>query len=300
MSQETIKMVADKTRLIVGDEYEVLAATGNESVDIKELKDAINRGKKTISMTCMRWIEGTTVPEWKMAINLSDTESVEKYLQFIFRVCTPTSNKDKAYVVDYNPQHTAKMIFEWASEKAYRDGNDDPSEAIREYLEYYNIFMASENGPQFKQMDVEYIMNQIRNSDYTAETLLKVNRYVDFTNPGILMFKDSGSLSSVLTKEFTFSDNGVNDSKNYKILNRKEITKQEKDEWEVAKKNIKTLMSRLPLISKVTGYESVEDIIKHISDSEFYDGISVEKRWLELLVQHNIIDTYYVNLQLAS
>jgi superfamily II DNA or RNA helicase len=300
MSQETIKAVASKAKAIVGDDYEVLVATGNESVDIKELQDAINRGKKTISMTCMRWIEGTTVPEWKMAINLSDTESIEKYLQFIFRLCTPAPNKDKAYVIDYNPQHTAKMIFEWASEKAYREENDDPSTAIREYLECYNVYRASESGPQFKEMDVEYIMNQIRNSDYSAETLLKTNRYVDFSRPEIAMFKDTGSLDNVMIKSFEFSDNGIDESPNYKILNKKESDKQQKSELELAKKNIKALMSRLPIVSRITGYKTVEDIIENVEADEFKDGVDVDKKWLELLVNKKIIDTYYVNIHLNN
>ena len=296
-SQETIKLVAERIRNIVDDSYEVLAATGNEAVDISELKSAIARDKKTIALTCMRWIEGTTVPEWKMAINLSDTESVEKYLQFIFRVCSPASNKDKAYVVDYNPQHTATMIFEWASEKAYREDEDDPSEAIRQYLECYNVFQAGD-GPQFEQMDIEYIMDQIRNSDYSAETLLKVNKYVNFDNPLVIQFVNTGSLDTTMVKQFELSENEIGSGKNYKVLNKKEANKREKSDLEQAKKNIKALMSRLPIVSRITGFNTVENIIEHIDADEFKDGVDVDKKWLELLVNNKIIDTYYVNLHL--
>jgi hypothetical protein len=299
MSTETIKLVAERIRNIVGSEYEVLAATGNEAVDIAELKSAIDSGKKTIALTCMRWIEGTTVPEWKMSINLSDTESIEKYLQFIFRVCTPASNKDKAYVVDYNPQHTAKMIFEWASEKAYREEEGSPSEAIRQYLECYNVYQASDDA-EFISMDVEYIMDQIRNSDYSAATLLKSNTYINFNIDEVIMFKDTGSIDALITKHFEISDNETGSGKNYKVLNKKESTKQERSELEHAKRNIKALMSRLPIVSRITGFDTVEDIIEHIDADEFKDGVDIDKKWLELLVSKNIIDTYYVNLYLKN
>jgi superfamily II DNA or RNA helicase len=299
MSVKTIKLVSERIKNIVGDEYEILTVSGDKKPKINELHSRIKQNKKTISLTCESWIEGTTVQEWNMAINLSDTESIEKYLQFIFRVCTPAPNKDKAYVVDYNPKHTATMIFEWASEKAYREENDDPSEAIRQYLECYNVFQAGD-GPQFEQMDIEYIMNQIRNSDYSAETLLKTNRYVDFSKVEVLMFKDTGSLDVTMTKQFKLSENEIGSGKNYKVLNKKEATKQEKSELEQAKKNIKALMSRLPIVSRITGYETVEDIIENIDADEFKDGVDIDKKWLELLVSKNIIDTYYVNLYLKN
>jgi hypothetical protein len=59
-------------------------------------------------------------------------------------------------------------------------------------------------------------------------------------------------------------------------------------------------MSRLPIVSRITGFDTVEDIIEHIDADEFKDGVDIDKKWLELLVNKKIIDTYYVNLYLKN
>ena len=59
-------------------------------------------------------------------------------------------------------------------------------------------------------------------------------------------------------------------------------------------------MSRVPIVSRITGFETVEVFIENVKADEFKDGVEVDKKWLELLVNHKIIDTYYVNIHLAS
>ena len=129
----------------ITDEYEVFAATADKTKDIKEVQDAIQdhkegRGKKTITLTIGRFVEGTTVPEWNGAFVMSDTSSLEKYFQFIFRVCSPAEGKDTAYVFDFSKDRAFEMVYAFALATAHNNDNEDIQEIVRQWLDNNNIF----------------------------------------------------------------------------------------------------------------------------------------------------------------
>ena len=134
---QNVNMISALAKMIkeIAPEYEVLNASGNNVKNIDEVHDTIKRHDKTITLTCDRFKEGTTVPEWTGAFVLTDTESVEFYFQFIFRVGTPNKGKDTAYVFDFNPERTFNMMFEVSNSRAINTDNDDVQEVMREYLD---------------------------------------------------------------------------------------------------------------------------------------------------------------------
>ena len=160
----------------ITDEYEVFAATADKTKDIKEVQDAIQdhkegRGKKTITLTIGRFVEGTTVPEWNGAFVMSDTSSLEKYFQFIFRVCSPAEGKDMAYVFDFSKDRAFEMVYAFALATAHNNDNEDIQEIVRQWLDNNNIFW--DGGVGMTQIEVSDILAMVKDGDFGQRALVR-------------------------------------------------------------------------------------------------------------------------------
>jgi len=142
--------------------FDIIPATGNVVTDIDEVKERINKSDRTITLTCYRFKEGTSVPEWNGVLMLDDGKSIEEYLQAIFRVQNPNpeENKDECYVFDFNPTRALKMTYE-ICENTDKSGKKSADEVIREYLDYAPILDYRNN--QFKRkVKVDEIIEAFR------------------------------------------------------------------------------------------------------------------------------------------
>jgi len=178
-----VKMIEAAAVLIEElSDYHVIVATGNNVTDINQVHDAIGSNNKTITLTNMRFVEGTTVPQWNGAFVLSETDSVEKYFQFIFRAASPAPGKDKAMVFDFDLSRTFNMVFEFTNGHATNTEQTDTQGVIKQWIDNFNIYRAGD-GPQAELVEVGDILEEIANGDYRSATLLKsYKNYVDLSN----------------------------------------------------------------------------------------------------------------------
>jgi hypothetical protein len=287
---------------VTNEEIKVFAATGNETDHITEIKEFLkwNKNKKSVVLSINRFTRGTTIPEWDATFLLNETESAEYYFQSAFRPTTPAENKNKGYVFDWSANRTLIMVAEYARRSAYRQGITNPEVIMKEIQDNFNIF-GVDGGVEFRKKPVEDILNAVRNSDYSANTLKNSgNYYIKLDNISeALLAKIVGmdkEASKRLKLTISSSEGIMKKGKNYNIKsvpNKKQFDKERSD----IISRISTLISRLPIICEL-GYTTVEDIVENLPDEWFYGATKSEKGILRMLVEEKIIDTYKINLHL--
>jgi hypothetical protein len=297
-----VKMIESLGDLIndVTDEYEVFVASGNNCTKIQDVHDAIKLGnKKTITLTNFRFIEGTTVPEWTGAFVMSDTESVEKYFQFIFRVASPNANKDKGYVFDFSPERSYQMMFEFVNAHIANNDETDTKGLMKEWLDNYPIFREG-TGPEFRKVQVEEVLEVINTGDYRAATLTRsIDKYLnyDLLQNVIDDFVDINTKRNVQIKIQSHTNN-ITKGKNYSLSGRADATKSDLNLLKEAAANISGIVAALPLISYLTDLKTVEEIDMKCDDELFDECTGVGKDLLSFILQQKLIDLKFINLYL--
>lgn len=130
--------------------FQIFAATGNETKDEKTVTDAIKRieqgtsdYKGTITLSCGRLVEGTTVPEWCSIHQLNSDKSATDYFQSSFRPGSPCPEFDKqeVCVYDYDPERFVQMVYELAIDYCDRENGQTPAEWIQtEWNEVSDVY----------------------------------------------------------------------------------------------------------------------------------------------------------------
>lgn len=296
-----VKMITALSGLIeeIAPEYKVLNATGKNITSITKVHNAIRKYDKTITLTNMRFIEGTTVPEWTGAFVMSDTESVEKYFQFIFRAASPAKGKDKAFVFDFDPERKFNMIFEMANAHARNNNNTDSQDAIREWLDFMNVFRAGD-GPAFKKLEVGEVLEKIQSSNYNSASLIKnANKYIftDKIDTEILELLGSAPAHGKVKVSNKMTENEITKGKSY-TQSRGESDKepQEENKLEVAEMQIASLAAAFPVLSWISEETTLEGILESVEDDVFESAVNVEKSTVMSLIDKGIIDTNFINL----
>ena len=296
---QNVKMISSLAKMIkeVAPEYEVINASGNNVKNIDEVHDTIKRHDKTITLTCDRFKEGTTVPKWTGAFVLTDTESVEFYFQFIFRVGTPNKGKDTAYVFDFNPERTFNMMFEVSNSRAINTDNDDVQEVMREYLDNMPVFRSP--GVSFKPVKVEDVLHQIKTSDYRRASLLKnANEYVNPENINEATIGDFDHITACNKTSITTKmiENGLSKGKNYSQQGRaNNPNPEEVNELLESVKKISTIVARLPVLSTLSGSTTIDSLLDNTSDNMIEEVTGINKNIFYKLISNDIIDTRVIN-----
>lgn len=122
---------------------------------------------RTITLSCGRLTTGVSVEAWNGVFMLSGSynTAASSYMQTIFRVQTPaTINgkvKEDAYVFDFAPDRTLKVIAETAkiSSKAGKTSNDD-RKIMGDFLNFCPII--SIEGSKMETYDVPKMLEQLK------------------------------------------------------------------------------------------------------------------------------------------
>lgn len=297
-----VKMIEAVGRLLkeVCPDVEVILATGNNSKKIKDVHDAIEMNSRTVTLTNMRFIEGTTVEKWTGAFLMSDTKTVEKYFQFIFRVASPAKGKDRGFVFDFSPTRTFEMVYEMTIAQALNNDQENTQEVVKEWLDNLNIFQAG-SGPAFAKVEVGQVLDHITKGDYRAVSLLKSTKnYIDMEAvTGSLDLFTGLNIPSTIKISTTFVDNNLIKGKSYSISGVENKSEpREVSEYQEAIKNISGIMARLPLVADVFEVKDVDTLLGEASDEELYYGLGVEKEILSHIFENKIVDKKMVNLYL--
>lgn len=288
------------------DEYRAIPATAGHNNTIGEVSQKISEfeaeGYKTITLTVGRFVEGSTEPRWNAAFLMSNTSSIERYLQFIFRVTSLPEEGDKeiGYVYDFSPERVLKMSFESALHRAERLDEDDTREYLREYLECHPVWLARDGkAAGFKLIDIEEFIEEISNTDYASQ---QIKRVVDIDEDALESFISGIASLQVNEREefnnFFLSRNGIK-AKTYQITGNKKSEARQKEELEIAIENIKSILGYIPAFAAILGAGTVDNIIEGTSSEDWLDLAGVDKKSLELLLEEGIIKARDINRIIA-
>jgi hypothetical protein len=296
--------------------FDIIEATGNVVTDINEVIERINKaedqGKRTITMTCYRFKEGVTIPEWNGVIMLDQGKSVEEYLQAIFRAQSPDKErgKDKCYVFDFNPQRCLQMIYD-TCENIDKTGKKSLTETIREFLDNANIL--DHFGNKLTQVDFNKVIENFREHGSFAEKFANLkNVNVDKLDSEIINTL-SGIQGGQRKKEIEINDQDVQTGKT--ALSRRgageegesdesDVKKSSKDQIKKYLQKIATVLSNIPeyLFNSQENEQKVDDILQGKDPELFKEitGISIEdfKEWNDkkllntVLINRNILNFY--------
>lgn len=154
------------------DIVNVAGSDDEESADaLNSVRNAISKAEKldtyTITLSCGKLTTGVTVKEWTAVFMLSGSfsTSAANYLQTIFRVQSPCNKngmiKDTAYVFDFAPDRTLKMVSEAVSVSSKAGKTTDGDKVILgKFLNYCPVISIS--GSQMKEYKADRLLQQLK------------------------------------------------------------------------------------------------------------------------------------------
>jgi hypothetical protein len=151
----------------------IINASGKGVKDIQTVKDLIQRdtiegGVGTITLTCGRFLEGTSVPEWWSVHQMNNDKSAADYFQGSFRCKTPNARDEKASVIvfDYAPERFVSVVYQHCERVS--DPTKPVSNIISQWLDVSEVYDYT--GNQWNIMSGE---------DISRRFLSDINNYMD-------------------------------------------------------------------------------------------------------------------------
>lgn len=163
------------------DIVNVAGSDDEESAEaLQSVRNAISSAEKngtyTITLSCGKLTTGVTVKEWTAVFILagSYSTSAANYLQTIFRVQSPCNKdgkiKEKAYVFDFAPDRTLKMVSQAVSisTKAGKTTTNDRV-ILGKFLNYCPVISIS--GSKMQEYKTDRLLQQLKKA--YADKVLK-------------------------------------------------------------------------------------------------------------------------------
>lgn len=153
------------------EELETAAAIGTwNKRSFDRVKEAIDKHKKTITLSVGQLTTGVTIPEWTGVFMLSNIKSPALYFQAAFRAQNPyefqdpeTSEwyrKENAYIFDFAPDRTLVLFDEFANNLHDEGAKGDMAERkenIRELINFFPVIAEDEDG-SMREISVEDVL----------------------------------------------------------------------------------------------------------------------------------------------
>lgn len=239
------------------------------------IRNADKAGAYTITLSCGRLTTGVTVKEWTAVLMLSGSysTSASNYLQTIFRVQSPCKNggkvKERAYVFDFAPDRTLKMVAKAVSvsAKAGRTSDGDRA-ALGKFLNFCPVIGIE--GSRMERYDTGKLLRQLKrawadavvrngfeDSNLYNQELLKNLSKGDLKDFDDLKKIVGASKPSKAPEDIPINDQGLTDEEREKVeraekKKKKDLTPEEQallDKLKKAKEQRKTAISILTGIS---------------------------------------------------
>jgi len=276
------------------DKYDIIEATGNKVTKIEEVQERINRTKDpdykkkgTITLTCYRFKEGVSIPEWNGVLMLDDGSSVEEYLQAIFRCQNPneSTKKDKCYVFDFNPIRALAMVYQ-ICENSKKGKDADTQEVFREFQEYANVFYNKDN--KFEKANFDEVMEAFKSFTSWRERFSNIKNLELSKLSEIDLSVLEGIKPGKRGLFYEPNDNDITKGKNFLKKKRdKGGSKSEKDNTKEILEKVISVLGNIPefLFNTDKNEKNVDDIIK-TSEKELFKkitGVSTDifSKWVE-------------------
>ena len=261
------------------DIVNVAGSNDEESADaLNSVKNAIKKAEEldtyTITLSCGKLTTGVTVKEWTAVFMLSGSYSTSaaNYLQTIFRVQSPCNKngmiKDTAYVFDFAPDRTLKMVSEAVSvsSKAGKIKEDDKV-VLGKFLNYCPVISIV--GSQMKEYKADRLLQQLKkayadkivrngfddNNLYNDE-LLKLNE-LDIKKFSDLKGIIGKSKAAEKQKEIEVNKQGLTneeyeEEEKLRKKPKKELTEEEKAKLEELKKKKKVRTDAISILRGIS------------------------------------------------
>lgn len=172
---KALKSLMERHPIFGSGQFDIINVAGNddeESSDaLNSVRNAIAKAEKmdtyTITLSCGKLTTGVTVKEWTAVFMLagSFSTSAANYLQTIFRVQSPCNKngkiKETAYVFDFAPDRTLKMVSEAVSVSSKAGKTKDGDKKILgKFLNYCPVISIS--GSHMKEYKTDKLLQQLK------------------------------------------------------------------------------------------------------------------------------------------
>lgn len=172
---KALKDLMSKHPVFGNGQFDIVNVAGSndeESADaLNSVRNAISKAERmdtyTITLSCGKLTTGVTVKEWTAVFMLSGSfsTSAANYLQTIFRVQSPCNKdgkiKETAYVFDFAPDRTLKMVSEAVSisSKAGKT-NDGDKKILGKFLNYCPVISIA--GSKMQEYKADKLLQQLK------------------------------------------------------------------------------------------------------------------------------------------
>ncbi len=301
---KALKSLMLKHQVFGSGQFDIVNVAGSddeEAVDaLNSVRNAISKAEKlgtyTITLSCGKLTTGVTVKEWTAVFMLSGTYSTSaaNYLQTIFRVQSPCNKngmiKDTAYVFDFAPDRTLKMVSEAVSilSKAGKTTNSDKL-ILGKFLNYCPVISIT--GSQMKEYKVDRLLQQLKKAyadrvvrngfDDTSlynDELLKLNdidiQKFDKLKGIIGKSKASEKQNDIIVNEQGLTNEEYEKLEQLKKKTRRELTDEEKAYLEELKKKKKV---RSDAISILRGISIRMPLLIYGADIPYDEEITLDR-----------------------
>ena len=265
-----------------------VAGEGDDYEDV-HYKDALEQVKKTIqdneysiTLSCGKLTTGVTVPEWTGVMMLAGSVNTAAagYMQTIFRVqsagCIDGRQKEDAYVFDFAPDRTLRVLAETVQISRKVAKNDSKEERAKQVLaEFLNYCpVISIDGTRMEPYDVPKMMGQLKHifvmkaiRNGFDDSAIYSDKLMNLTGVDLNKFEElkgivGESKQTVTPDSVIIDDQGFDDEEHSKKSGgkkpRRELTEEEKarlaelkkkkDERKRAISILRAISIRMPLL----------------------------------------------------
>lgn len=243
--------------------YAILNASGGEVKDIDDVKTAIKNIEKlnkegTITLTCDRFKEGVTVPQWQTVHQMNDNKSIESYLQGSFRCKSPweEGKKESVLVYDYNPQRCIGTIYKIALDSKAQGQSTQSRiaqwKAVSDLYDYDSVWreVTGEEVIERANKDMSLHCDSFGDAEVPISAI---------TQSVIDMMSSKDGKGSVTAKS-DLNDNGIETGSNKTVVKGQQSkpSKQQKNELAETQIKIKTAIKKIPTLLFNSKYHAVK------------------------------------------
>lgn len=243
--------------------YAILNASGGEVKDIDDVKNAIKNIEKlnkegTITLTCDRFKEGVTVPQWQTVHQMNDNKSIESYLQGSFRCKSPweEGKKESVLVYDYNPQRCIGTIYKIALDSKAQGQSTQSRitqwKAVSDLYDYDSVWREVTGEEVIERANKDMALHCDAFGDAEVPISAITQSVID-----MMSLKDG---KGSVTAKSDLNDNGIETGSNKTVVKGQQSkpSKQQKNELAETQIKIKTAIKKIPTLLFNSKYHAVK------------------------------------------
>ena len=274
-----------------------LSKDGQTQDDLDKIKEAITDKPEesySITLTVRKATVGTTIPEWGAILVLNNTDSATNYLQSIFRVQSPylgkNGQKEKAYVFDFAPDRSLKMISQAVKLNTKKGTINSPQQKqeMKKLLNFLPIIGI--DGNKMKEYNFERMMIQLKRLQAEKavrsgfdDTSIYSDQLLKLTSIDINEFNDLRKILGQTKQgkklnEVDINNQGMTDEEYSRAMKADKKPKKERtpEEQEALDKRQQLLKQRQTMISILRGMSIRIPLMIYGMDMEINDDVTID------------------------